>query len=135
MAGTRQRSSQGEAAEMSHEPCVVSEGMNLLVPMGCDELKKVEELMARAVAGVKRAAEAKDWFVGMRDELRNVKIIQGLKYKLSKRARSELIVVLYDVATTTPDLDETLLKTIGQACTSAHSPHAPTAPPSQPTTR
>jgi len=78
-------------------------------------VKRVEDAMASLVRAVKKAAEDRDWFKGMRDALRNLKIIQGLKHKLSRKTRTELIEILYRVATTTPDLDETLLKSIGQA--------------------
>lgn len=100
---------------MEKEAYISGDSLNMHVPMGAEEVKRVEDAMASLVRAVKKAAEDRDWFKGMRDALRNLKIIQGLKHKLSRKTRTELIEILYRVATTTPDLDETLLKSIGQA--------------------
>jgi hypothetical protein len=101
-------------SNMEEEAYVSGDSLNMQIPMGAEEVKRVDEAMATIVRDVKKAAEDRDWFKGMRDALRNLKIIQGLKHKLSRKTRAELIEILYRVATTTPDLDETLLKSIGQ---------------------
>jgi hypothetical protein len=103
-------------SEMKRKVCI-----NSSLPDGIQAIGAEEAKLASMVKLIKEAVEAKDWYVGLRDGMRDLKRFQTLKHRISADVRVDLSVCLYGVVTQKDTIDQMLLKSVCQASASVPS--------------
>jgi hypothetical protein len=84
------------------------------MPDGIDATASEEKRLQEIVKMIKEAVDAQDWYVGLKDGVRDLKRFQTLKHHIGAEVRAELSECLYGVVTRKDPIDQLLTKSICQ---------------------